>query len=385
MPIQSSFTPPSTWYTKKQFFERDREAVFLRKNWVAVDVWTDQRPGAFKSGTFLGEPYLLTRNKDGQLRAFYNVCSHAGSCLAGPWTTAQQSTDSSSCLRLSADLVGQSSEGCLSAGGSFQCPYHGWRFNLDGRLTKATQTKGIQNFRAKDYSLKSIPARQLGPIVFLNFGGSEGEEEQGSFDESQSRFSERLYQNGFVPDLSDLQLVESRRYTLQCNWKVFTDNYGDGCYHCGYAHVDLASNIDENSYSTEILSEELTIQQAPPSDADERFGSKTAVYAQWYPNVMLNRYGPWLDIDIVIPRDESTCTVFKSWFLEHDFALPSKTYIEESLVSSEKVHDEDVFLCENVQLGMQSRGFDAGRYVPTKQIATYHFHQRLARDLQCFQ
>lgn len=215
MPIQSSFTPPSTWYTKKQFFERDREAVFLRKNWVAVDVWTDQRPGAFKSGTFLGEPYLLTRNKDGQLRAFYNVCSHAGSCLAGPWTTAQQSTDSSSCLRLSADLVGQSSEGCLSAGGSFQCPYHGWRFNLDGRLTKATQTKGIQNFRAKDYSLKSIPARQLGPIVFLNFGGSEGEEEQGSFDESQSRFSERLYQNGFVPDLSDLQLVESRRYTLQ--------------------------------------------------------------------------------------------------------------------------------------------------------------------------
>lgn len=126
----------------------------------------------------------------------------------------------------------------------------------------------------------------------------------------------------------------------------------------------------------------MTIQQAPPSNADSRFGSKTAVYAQWYPNIMLNRYGPWLDIDIVIPRDESTCVVSKSWFLEQAFELPSPTYIADSLVSSERVHDEDAFLCENVQLGLQSRGFDAGRYVPGKQIATYHFHHRLANDLQ---
>ena len=98
---------------------------------------------------------------------------------------------------------------------------------------------------------------------------------------------------------------------------------------------------------------------------------------------MLNRYGPWLDIDIVIPQTESTCTVLKSWYLERDFTLPSKTYIDKCITSSEKVHDEDVFLCENVQLGMQSRGFDVGRYVPSKQVATYHFHQRLARDLQC--
>lgn len=99
---------------------------------------------------------------------------------------------------------------------------------------------------------------------------------------------------------------------------------------------------------------------------------------------MFNRYGPWLDVDIVVPKNESTCIVHKSWFLENDFAVPSIDYIEDSLRSSEKVHDEDAFLCENVQLGLCSRGFDAGRYVPTKQIATYNFHQRLASDLQSY-
>ena len=181
-------------------------------------------------------------------------------------------------------------------------------------------------------------------------------------------------------------------------------------YHCSCAHADLASNIDETNYSTELLTPHLSIQQAPPrqrsppptrslpppqdedattatatasaSDYDQRFGNQTAVYAQWYPNLMLNRYGPWLDLDLVIPMTATTTQILKVWFLERDFELPCHDYIATSLASSERVHGEDVFLCENVQLGLQSHGFDTGRYVPTKQIATYHFHQQLARDLR---
>ncbi len=209
LPIHSSFTPPSTWYTEKSFFQLERESVLLN-NWVAVSVWTNEQPGAYKTGSFLGEPYLLTQNNQGQLQAFYNVCTHGGSCLAGPWT-AQQAKETS--FRLTTDLVGQASEGCLRKGEFFQCPYHGWRFNLDGRLTRATHTKGIQNFKPKDYSLKAIPVKQVGPIVFLNFGRHEREID--SFDQSQTYLSERLHQNGFARDLSDLQLIESRQYVVK--------------------------------------------------------------------------------------------------------------------------------------------------------------------------
>jgi choline monooxygenase len=134
------------------------------------------------------------------------------------------------------------------------------------------------------------------------------------------------------------------------------------------------------------LTPDLSIQQAPPrpsqQSSDQRFGNQTAVYAQWYPNLMLNRYGPWLDLDLVIPVTTTTTLVKKAWFLERDYTVPSADYLETSLESSEQVHSEDVFLCENAQLGLNSRGFETGRYVPTKQIATYHFHQRLARDLR---
>lgn len=167
----------------------------------------------------------------------------------------------------------------------------------------------------------------------------------------------------------------------------------DGCYHCSHAHQDLASNIDESNYATRILSPELSIQHAPPSSNGEdvaRFGSdRAAVYAQWYPNVMFNRYGPWLDVDIIKPVDATSCIVQKAWYLETNYASSDATisredYIATSLASSERVHDEDVFLCENVQRGMLARhvGFDRGRYVPSKQIAAFSFHQRLAADLR---
>jgi len=95
---------------------------------------------------------------------------------------------------------------------------------------------------------------------------------------------------------------------------------------CGHAHVDLASNIDESHYKIEILSADLTIQH-PPSNSNERFDHKTAVYAQWYPNIMLYQYGPWLDIHLVVPIKESNCIVCKSWFIEKRLkCLPKHTY-----------------------------------------------------------
>jgi len=82
----------------------------------------------------------------------------------------------------------------------------------------------------------------------------------------------------------------------------------------------------------------------------ECFGSNTAVYVQWNHNIMLNQYSP----DLVVPIDESNCTVCESWFIEKTFEMHSKTYIHESLLNSKRVHEEDFFLCENVQLGLQS-------------------------------
>ena len=39
---------------------------------------------------------------------------------------------------------------------------------------------------------------------------------------------------------------------VQCNWKVFVDNYLDGGYHVPILHKDLTTNLDISSYTTQV-------------------------------------------------------------------------------------------------------------------------------------
>lgn len=255
--IEQAETPPSSWYKDASIYNREQEHVFGR-NWVAVDVLGDNmhQIGSYQTGTFQQEPYLLTRNAQGQLQAWYNICTHAGSCLVGPWTTpGSQPSSSSSCKRLSSDLVGQSVQGNLVGvdksprrHARFVCPYHGWEFNLDGNLVKATHMRGIQGFSPKNYGLTSIPVQLVGDIVFMNFGAASRKRQEqarggadplddtnGNDDKvlhedlfltNRLLFASSLEKSGFHGDFSNLTFVATRQYKVQCNWKVFSDNYG---------------------------------------------------------------------------------------------------------------------------------------------------------------
>jgi choline monooxygenase len=242
IPIEEAHSPPSSWYRDHGMFALEQEAVFLsnnnnNNNWVAVDVLASTQPGSFQTGSFAGQPYLLCCNQHGQLQAFYNVCTHMASCLVGPWTTGTSSSCSNK--RLKSSLVGQVTQGRLNtqhqSHAVFQCPYHGWQFNLEGRLTKAVHVKGIRNFSPRNYNLKPIPVKQLGPIVFLNFGtpptADTATATDTEFEKSKAKLMIRFQQNGFSthPELDNLHLIKTNTYTVNCNWKVFMDNYGDGC------------------------------------------------------------------------------------------------------------------------------------------------------------
>jgi hypothetical protein len=149
----------------------------------------------------------------------------------------------------SANTVGQSTSGNLINDGTvdtsstdgtkkrrrrrgFQCPYHGWEFNVDWQLIKATNMKGIENFSPKDYGLTSTPVQQFGPVVFLNFGGASGKKRQQTGEKAATEhmtalvqqemaflanrqlFANRLEESGFPGDFGDLELVETREYTV---------------------------------------------------------------------------------------------------------------------------------------------------------------------------
>ena len=80
------------------------------------------------------EPYIVSRDSSGELRAFFNVCRHH------------------------ATLVEERQCGQTDC---FTCPYHGWKYGLDGRLLKATKLKGIQDFKAREFGLRPIQVQRL--------------------------------------------------------------------------------------------------------------------------------------------------------------------------------------------------------------------------------
>ncbi|XP_031480265.1 choline monooxygenase, chloroplastic isoform X2 [Nymphaea colorata] len=350
IPLDEAHTPPSSWYTDPLFLDIEFDRVFYR-GWQAVG-YVEQVASAhdFFTGRLGSLQFVITRDTNGHLRAFHNVCRHHASLIA------------TACGRKSC----------------FVCPYHGWTYGLDGGLLKATQISGIKNFHLHELGLLPINLATWGPFLLLNFNQQLEDEE--SSGESVGKdwlgsCSEILIAGGVDHSLKH---VCRREYNINCNWKVFCDNYLDGGYHVPYAHGALAAGLELETYSTMVY-ERVSIQrcesmQIERGDDFDRLGSK-ALYAFIYPNFMINscRYGPWMDTNLVVPTGPSKCQVIFDYFLESG-SKEGETFIRRSLEESERVQMEDITLCEGVQKGLESQACFRGRYAPTREKAMHHFH-----------
>ena len=111
-------------------------------------------------------------------------------------------------------------------------------------------------------------------------------------------------------------------------------------------------------------------------DFRERIGDE-AQYAWVYPNFMINRYGPIMDTNWIVPIDHQTCLTIFDYYFKDD---AKNDFVEASIAASEQVQTEDVVICESVQKGMASKSYVAGRYSPHLETGEYLFHSLLKND-----
>lgn len=351
VPVESATTPPSSWFLDPDIYQLERRAVFGR-SWICVGRADQvQKTGDYFSGVVAGEPYVVVKDGD-KLRGFFNVCRHHA-----------------------AQLTPLSGQGCTD---KFVCPYHGWTYALDGRLTKALRLRGIKDFKAKEFGLKPIQVAAMGPLVFINLEA--GKDCTVELPEMFATVDQRLQEKNY----NDMMWVRRVEYPMKCNWKVFVDNYLDGGYHVEHLHPALTANLDIDSYKTTVT-QQYSIQEAS-GKSNERVGS-SALYIYMYPSVMINKYGPWMDTNMVVPTGPNSCTVVYDYYLDNQ-QLSSfnqeqlDLFIQDSLRASDQVQQEDNMICESVQTGLESSAYDVGRYAPRVEMADHAFHQRLAHQLQ---
>jgi phenylpropionate dioxygenase-like ring-hydroxylating dioxygenase large terminal subunit len=349
-PLERAFTIPAPWYRDARIEELERASVFSA-TWQAVGR-LDQvcEKGHFFTAEVTGEPIVVVRGDDTHLRAFYNVCRHHAAAVV------------------------PEAAGCAK---QFRCPYHGWTYGIDGTLKGMVEFDGVCNFARADNGLVPIRVDVWENFVFVNLDG---------------RAAPLHTFLGAVPDIvapleltKKLHYFDRRIYPLNCNWKVYVDNYLDGGYHVPHAHKGLSSVIEYTKYTIENL-ERACLQSSPlSSDANTSAGVAAtrqgrAFYLWIYPNFMINAYEGVMDTNLVLPLGTDKCAVIFDYYFA-DTNPAAEAHNRESIAVSEKVQDEDMAICDAVQRGLHSRAYVAGRLSVRREAGEHLFHRLLHADL----
>jgi choline monooxygenase len=349
-PLERAWTIPSPWYLDRDFYEAERAGVFAT-SWQAVGRLDQVRePGQFFTADIAGEPIVVARGEDGVLRAFYNVCRHHAAAVV---------TEAAGCAK------------------QFRCPYHGWTYGNDGALKGMVEFEGVFDFDRAKNGLVPMRVETWEHFVLVNL------------DSQAAPLREFL---GAITEIvaplaitSKLHYFDRRVYTLNCNWKVYVDNYLDGGYHVPHAHKGLSSVIEYTKYTIENFST-ACLQSSPlSSDSASEAGVAAtrqgrAFYLWIYPNFMINAYEGVMDTNLVLPLGVDKCAViFDYYFGDVSEAARAANY--RSIKVSEKVQDEDEAICDSVQRGLGSRAYVAGRLSVRREAGEHLFHRLLHADL----
>ena len=203
-------TLPGRYFFDPEIYAVEQERLFGQM-WACVGR-ADALPNAgdFRTVELAGESIILVRGRDGELRAFLNVCRHRGARL---------------CL-----------EPCGSLGAAIQCPYHAWSYGLDGRLLGAPNIARDEALDRDRLGLVPVALEVWEGLVWLSLADDPAPVSAQLEPALHDRFGElekfRRYGVG------GLAVGASIEYEVAANWKLIVENFME-CYHCGPVHPEL--------------------------------------------------------------------------------------------------------------------------------------------------
>ena len=348
--IARAWSLAANYYTEPSVLPVEHEKIF-RRTWQVIG-HRDQlaNSGDFFTTELAGEPVLLVRSENSELRGFYNVCRHR----AGP-----------------------PAEGCGSRK-LFRCGYHGWTYSLDGSLLSAPEFEDQPGFDRAHFSLVPVRAEEWFNFIFVNL------------DPQAEPLITRL---GELPGQAErfafagMKLFERRTYDMHCNWKTYVDNYLEG-YHLPSVHPGLNRELDYNAYTVERYSHHVrqfsAIRGAQPGDAaprryPEAQANLSTNYFWIFPNWMMNCYPDNVSLNIVLPLSPERSLAIFEWYLPPESFVHSVA--RDAVEFSHQIQIEDVAICETVQKNLHSRSYERGRYSVTQEKGVHAFHRMYAEAM----
>ncbi|NOD48593.1 MULTISPECIES: SRPBCC family protein [unclassified Ruegeria] len=336
-------------YVDPSWYQVDQNGV-LAKTWQWVcHVEKLRVPGSYTTVEIAGRPIAVVRDREGTLRAFYNVCKHrAHHLLSGEGETTR-----------------------------IMCPYHAWVYKLDGQLVRAPETENLANFKTSDICLDQVQVEEFAGFIYVNLDPNAAplREVSGNL-ETEIRH--------WAPDIEQLTFGHRLTYDIKSNWKNVVDNFLE-CYHCPTAHKDFCDLVDMDTYKVTtygIYSSHMAEAGKGANTAYDVSNATVRTHAVWWlwPTTCLMRYpgrSSMIVLNIIPIGPDRTLETY-DFFLETP--EPDEAELEAIRYLDEVLQREDIDIVESVQRGMSTPAFTQGRIVHDpngsgkSEHAVHHFH-----------
>jgi Rieske 2Fe-2S family protein len=353
---------PAAYYTDAAIFGREIERLFLAL-WVCAGREEEvARPGDYFLRELGGESLIIVRDGQETIRAFFNVCRHRGTRLAG------------------------NASGTF--GGSIQCPYHAWTYDLSGRLIGAPHMEGTPCFHKEDYPLRAVGVDLWDGHIFLNMADAP---------------DPLIAQLGSLPGkFQPWQMGALRRgarivYDVAANWKLIIQNYSE-CLHCPIIHPALQklshylSGVNDPPGSmamggwmllregVETLTFDGRRHRAllPALDPEER---RRVYYYAILPNLLLSLHPDYVMTHTLWPRACDRTEIICEWHFHPEEMKQPGFNPADAVEFWDMTNRQDWHVCELSQLGMKSRAYSPGPYSEREGVL-HDFDEWIVRTLE---
>ena len=347
--IEGSMTLPQRYYTSMDIFEREKEKIF-KQGWMCVGHQSRiPNAGEYFLANILEESIIVLRDKQDQIRAFYNVCRHRGTRIC------------------------EETEGRF--GNSIQCSYHAWTYGLDGKLIGAPFMKELDGFRWEDFPLRAVPIHIWEGFIFIHLSMDAPE----PFEKMYAPMLNRLERW----NVGSLKVHTREVYDARTNWKYVFQNFNE-CYHCPTIHPILNKYTNYTSAENDLVDGSMLggFMNITGGDSMTMSGKmcglplgdlstgieKRGFYYTMLPNLLINIHPDYLMYHILLPVDTGRTTIVSEWLFNPESFDEPDFRPDEAVEFWHKTNLEDWHVCELSQQGVSSQGYTPGWYSPRESL-----------------